>query len=42
MRAQTHAKIVKNIAMARQRSEEKRAAAKARKNREPQKTAAQT
>ena len=34
MRAQTHAKMVKKIAMARQRSEEKRAAAEARKNRE--------
>lgn len=33
MRAQTHAKMVKKIAMAaRQRSEEKRAAAEARKN----------
>lgn len=41
MRAQTHAKMVKKIAMARQRSEEKRAAAEARKNREAERTAAQ-
>jgi len=42
MRAQTHAKMVKKIAMARQRSEEKRAAAEARKNREAERTVAQT
>ena len=41
MRAQTHAKMVKKIAMARQRSEEKRAAAEARKNQEAERTAAQ-
>lgn len=41
MRAQTHAKMVKKIAMARQKSEEKRAAAEARKNREAERTAAQ-
>jgi D-ribose pyranose/furanose isomerase RbsD len=41
MRAQTHAKLVKKIAMARQRSEEKRAEAEARKNREAERTAAQ-
>ncbi|KAK8472320.1 hypothetical protein PHAVU_002G177800 [Phaseolus vulgaris] len=41
MRAQTHAKMVKKIAMARQRSEEKRVAAEARKNREAERTVAQ-
>ncbi|MED6192645.1 hypothetical protein PIB30_011980 [Stylosanthes scabra] len=41
MKAQTHAKMVKKIALARQRSEEKRAAAAARKNREAERTAAQ-
>lgn len=41
MRAQAHAKIVKKIAMARQRSEEKRAAAEVRRNREAERTAAQ-
>ncbi|TKY59839.1 Remorin protein [Spatholobus suberectus] len=41
MRAQTHANMVKKIAMARQRSEEKRAAAEARKNREAERTVAQ-
>ncbi|KAJ4703084.1 Remorin [Melia azedarach] len=41
MRAQAQAKMVKMIAMARQRSEEKRAAAEARKNRDAERTAAQ-
>lgn len=41
MRAQAQAKMVKKIAMARQRSEDKRAAAEARKNRDAEKTAAQ-
>lgn len=41
MRAQAQAKMVKKIAMARQRSEEKRGAAEARKNHEAERTAAQ-
>lgn len=41
MRAQAQATMVKKIAMARQKSEEKRAAAEARKNRQAEKTAAQ-
>ncbi|XP_021660758.2 uncharacterized protein LOC110650213 isoform X1 [Hevea brasiliensis] len=41
MRAQAQAKMVKKISMARQRSEEKHAAAEARKNRDGEKTAAQ-
>lgn len=41
MRAQAQAKMVKKVAMARQRSEEKRAAAEARKSRDAEKTAAQ-
>lgn len=40
-RAQAQAKMVKKIAMARQRSEEKRAVAEARKNSQAEKTAAQ-
>lgn len=40
MKAQAEAKMVKKIAMARQRSEEKRAAAEARRNQEAEKTAA--
>jgi hypothetical protein len=39
---QAQAKMVKKIAMARQRSEEKRAAAEARRNRDAERTAAQT
>lgn len=38
MRAQAQAKMVKKIAMARQRSEEKRAAAEARRNQQAEKT----
>lgn len=41
MRAHAQAKMVKKIAMARQRAEENRAAAEARKNREAERTAAQ-
>lgn len=41
MRAQAQAKMVKKVALARQRSEEKRLAAEARKNREAERTAAQ-
>lgn len=41
MRAQAHAKMVKKVAMTRQRSEEKRAAAESRKNRDAERTAAQ-
>lgn len=41
MRAQAQAKMVKKIAMARQKSEEKRAAAEARRNQEAERTAAQ-
>lgn len=41
MRAHAQAKMVKKIAMARQRSEEKRAAAEASRNREAEKTSAQ-
>lgn len=41
MRAQAQAKIVKKIAMARQKSEEKRAAAEARRNEQAEKTRAQ-
>lgn len=41
MRAHAQAKMVKKIAMARQRSEEKRAAAEANRNREAEKTSAQ-
>lgn len=41
MRAQAHAKMVKKIAMTRQRSEEKWAAAEARKNQNAERTAAQ-
>ena len=41
MRAQAQAKMVKKIAMTRQRSEEKRAAAEARKNRDAERTVAQ-
>lgn len=40
MRAQAQAKMVKKIAMATQKSEEMRAAAEARKNRQAEKTAA--
>lgn len=40
MRAHAQAKMVKKIAMARQRSEEKRSAAEAQKNREAEQTAA--
>ncbi|KAL5773967.1 hypothetical protein ACOSP7_011524 [Xanthoceras sorbifolium] len=42
MRAQAQAKMVKKIAMSRQKSEEKRAAAEARKNRDAERTVAQT
>ncbi|XWS16017.1 hypothetical protein CRYUN_Cryun34aG0050300 [Craigia yunnanensis] len=42
MRAQAQAKMVKKIDMARQRSEEKRNAAEARKNRDAERTAAQS
>ncbi|GMI86005.1 hypothetical protein like AT1G30320 [Hibiscus trionum] len=41
MRAQAEAKMVKKIAMAKQRSEEKRAAAESRKHREAERTYAQ-
>lgn len=41
MRAEAQAKMVKKISMARQRSEEKRAAAEARRNRDAEKAAAQ-
>lgn len=41
MRAQAQAKMVKKISMARQRGEEKRAAAEARKNVDAEKAAAQ-
>lgn len=41
MKAQSQAKMVKKVAMARQKSEEKRAAAEGRKNRQAEKTAAQ-
>lgn len=40
MRAHAQAKMVQKVAMARQRSEEKRAKAEARKKREAEKTAA--
>lgn len=42
MRVHAQAKMVKKIAMTRQRSEEKRAAAEARRNRDAERTAAQT
>ncbi|KAM4101265.1 hypothetical protein ACJW30_05G130800 [Castanea mollissima] len=42
LRVQAQAKMVKKIAMTRQRSEEKRAAAEARRNRDAERTAAQT
>ncbi|GER36764.1 remorin family protein [Striga asiatica] len=41
MRAQAQAKMVKKVALARQKSEEKRASAEAKKNRQAEKTAAQ-
>ncbi|MBA0599125.1 hypothetical protein Gorai_005360 [Gossypium raimondii] len=41
MRAQAQTQMVKKLAMARQRSEEKRAAAEARKNRDAERTSAQ-
>lgn len=41
MRAQAQAKMVKKLAMSRQRSEEKRAAADARKIQDAERTAAQ-
>lgn len=41
MKAEAEAKIVKKIAMAKQRSEEKRAAAEARKARDAEKAAAE-
>lgn len=41
IRAQAQAKMVKKISMSRQRSEEKRAAAEARKSRDAERTAAQ-
>lgn len=41
MRAQAEAKMVKKIAMAKQRCEEQRAAAEARRNQEAEKVAAQ-
>lgn len=41
MRGQGQTQMVKKLAMARQRAEEKRAAAEARKNRDAERTAAQ-
>lgn len=41
MKARAQAKMVKKIALARQRSEEKRAAAEARRNRDAERTAEQ-
>lgn len=41
MKAHAHAKMVKKIAMARQRSEEKRISAEAKKNSQNEKLAAQ-